>query len=142
MKSFKEHLVETPMKADFQDIYKRDNKKKFNDKALKGELELEDGGKLGRLSKDDLALKQIMSVDDERELDVAPIRSHIKTNWGINTISKVSKDMNGLSIGEGGASRSSNVSIRVFPSNHLVLSVAFATLSPFHAEIGTNFKLS
>ena len=102
MKSFKEHLVETPMKADFQDIYKRDNKKKFNDKALKGELELEDGGKLGRLSKDDLALKQIMSVDDERELDVAPIRSHIKTNWGINTISKVSKDMNGLSIGEGG----------------------------------------
>ena len=102
MKSFKEHLVETPMAADFQDIYKRDNKKKFNDKALKGELELEDGGKLGRLSKDDLALKQIMSVDDERELDVTPIRSHIKTNWGISTISKVSKDMNGLSIGEGG----------------------------------------
>ena len=102
MKSFKEHLVETPMAADFQDIYKRDNKKKFNDKALKGELELEDGGKLGRLSKDDLALKQLMSVDDERELDVTPIRSHIKTNWGISTISKVSKDMNGLSIGEGG----------------------------------------
>jgi len=102
MKSFKEHLVETAMKADFQDIYKRDNKKKFLDKALKGELELEDGGKLGRLSKDDFALKTLMSVDDERELDTPPIRSHIKTNWGISTLSKISKDMNGLSIGEGG----------------------------------------
>ena len=45
-----------------------------------------------------------MAVDDERDLDrCTNQKSHLKTNWGIGTISvTVSKDMNGLSIGEGG----------------------------------------
>ena len=103
MKSFKDHLLtETPMSSTFEDIYKRKNKENFFNKAVKGELELEKGGKVKAISKDDFALKAIMAVDDETDLDVAPIRAHLKTNWGIGKIGDISKDMNGFSIGEGG----------------------------------------
>ena len=103
MKSFKDHLLtETPMKSTFEDIYKRKNKENFFNKAVKGELELEAGGKVKAISKDDFALKAIMAVDDETDLDTASIRAHLKTNWGIGKIGDISKDMNGFSIREGG----------------------------------------
>ena len=53
MKSFKDHLLtETPMSSTFEDIYKRKNKENFFNKAVKGELELEKGGKVKAISKD------------------------------------------------------------------------------------------
>ena len=104
MKTFKEHLLtETPMAANFEDIYKRKNKDKFLDKAVKGELELEAGGKMKAISKDDFALKTLMSVDSEDAIEDKPaIRKHLKTNWGIGKIGDISKDMNGFSNREGG----------------------------------------
>ena len=37
MKSFNEYLTETPLKPNFEDIYKRKNKENFKKKALAGE---------------------------------------------------------------------------------------------------------
>ena len=51
MKSFNQYITETPLKADFSDVYKRKNKNSFKQKALAGELELENGGKMLPLGK-------------------------------------------------------------------------------------------
>jgi len=102
MKSFQEYITETPMKSNFEDIYKRKNKDSFKKKALDGELELENGGKMLPLAKDDYALKQLMSVNDHGDLqDLESIRKHIKDKWGINKISDISKDINGFSPSSG-----------------------------------------
>jgi hypothetical protein len=104
MKSFNEYLTETPLNSNFEDIYKRKNKDNFNKKALSGELELENGGKMLPLGKDDYALEKIMSVSDVGDLkpEIGNIRKHIKSNWGVDKISDISKDLNGFSPGESG----------------------------------------
>lgn len=106
MKSFNEYLTETPLKANFEDIYKRKNKENFKKKALAGELELETGGKMLPLGQDDYALDKLMSVNDAGDLkpEIGNIRKHIKSNWGINKISDISKDLNGFSTSSGNPS--------------------------------------
>lgn len=103
MKSFKEYITETPLKADFSDVYKRQNKSNFKKKALAGDLELENGGKMLPLGKDDYALNALMAVDDHGDIeDVGAVRKHIKSNWGVDKIGDISKDLNGFSTGAGG----------------------------------------
>jgi hypothetical protein len=105
MKSFNQYITETPLKADFSDVYKRKNKNSFKQKALAGDLELENGGKMLPLGKDDYALNSIMSVDDAKDIeDIGAVRKHIKSNWGVDKIGDISKDLNGFSTSSGNPS--------------------------------------
>lgn len=96
--------METPLKSDFQDIYKRANKELFYQRAIAGDLELENGGKLKAIPKDDFTLVKLMSVNNHEDLSAeerVEIRNHLKSNWGVK-FSDISKDLNGFSTRSGG----------------------------------------
>ena len=94
---FNEYLTDTTQDQTSKTSIKEKTKKTSRRKTLVGELELETGGKMLPLGQDDYALDKLMSVNDAGDLkpEIGDIRKHIKSNWGINKISDISKDLNG-----------------------------------------------
>jgi len=95
MKNFNNFLNE----MSYEDIFKRNNKQTFIDKAVTGELITSDGKKLPKIKKDDDLIIVLQSSDDYGSIKTE-LQAALKSSLSI-AISKIDKAANGFSIGGG-----------------------------------------
>ena len=99
IQSFKEFIVE----MSYEDIFKRNNKDSFINKAISGDLILNDGSTLPKIDPGSDLIKVLNNISGYSGDSTKDLQAAIKKDLGVS-IGKIDKASNGFSGGRGGGS--------------------------------------